>query len=74
MGHRSLEKSPSPNPYPSWFPEQGWRDLNLLVTLGEPFTGVMHSLLMKEQRWREWYDIDNPEVRRYHIIIVSTSV
>ncbi|PRP82215.1 dynein-1-alpha heavy chain, flagellar inner arm I1 complex, partial [Planoprotostelium fungivorum] len=60
-GNRSLEKSPSPNPFPSWLPEQGWRDLNLLVTLGEPFTGAMHNLLMKESRWKEWYNLDNPE-------------
>ena len=59
-GNLSLEKCKD-KPPGDWFPEQGWHDLQRLVTMGDQFANLPADLLRSTDEWRAWYDLEAPE-------------
>eukprot|EP00002_Diphylleia_rotans_P017763 TRINITY_DN3442_c0_g1_i2.p1 TRINITY_DN3442_c0_g1~~TRINITY_DN3442_c0_g1_i2.p1 ORF type:complete len:3137 (-),score=716.67 TRINITY_DN3442_c0_g1_i2:70-9480(-) len=59
-GNLSLEKSPRKCPF-SWFPEQGWEDLQRLATMASVFEHIVDDIEKNETVWKQWYDLETPE-------------
>lgn len=60
-GNISLEKSAQENPFPSWFPEQGWQDMQKIITVNEAFAGLLDSFVENEEVWKAYYNDVTPE-------------
>lgn len=45
----------------SWFPEQGWKDLDKLITVNKCFSCLRDDILRDEPSWKKWYDLEKPE-------------
>lgn len=63
-GNLSLEKAAEPNPYPAWFPDQGWQDIVRMIELGPQFAEMAHHFKAHEKEWQGWYDLSTAESRR----------
>jgi len=68
-GNLSLEKSERKKPF-GWLPEQGWEDVQRLITLSPPagkeefvLAGLATSIEKNEEQWRAFYDSEDPEER-----------
>lgn len=59
-GNTSLDQVQKPRPY-KWVPEQGWKDMQKLVTIGEEFKNLIEDLERNERDWKKWYDLEKPE-------------
>ena len=59
-GNLSLEAPAKPNPYPSWFPDVGWKDIDKLVEM-DAFSNLATDIIQNEQEWKVWYDLETPE-------------
>jgi dynein heavy chain len=55
-----LDQISRPKPY-KWVPDQGWKDLQKLVTIGEEFKNLIEDLEGSEKEWKKWYDFEKPE-------------
>jgi dynein heavy chain len=53
-GNLSLEKSEKLNPYPNWFPEQGWQDMIQLFELSDTFNLLGLHFVANEKEWETW--------------------
>ena len=53
-GNLSLEKSEKLNPYPNWFPEQGWQDMIRLFELNDTFNLLGLHFVANEKEWQAW--------------------
>jgi dynein heavy chain len=53
-GNLSLEKAAKLNPFPAWFPEQGWQDIVRMVDLGPVFTEMGAHFESTEREWQAW--------------------
>jgi dynein heavy chain len=60
-GNLSLEKAVQQNPFPEWFPDQGWQDLIRMMELGPQFAAVGLHFETHESEWQAWYDEERPE-------------
>eukprot|EP00919_Chromeraceae_sp_WS-2016_P072391 GHVR01171232.1.p1 GENE.GHVR01171232.1~~GHVR01171232.1.p1 ORF type:complete len:2780 (-),score=639.98 GHVR01171232.1:32-7840(-) len=47
-----------------WFPEAGWKDLQLLIRLPS-FTDCRTHILSNIAEWKAWYDLEAPEAAEY---------
>ncbi len=54
-GNQSLSEAEKTKPY-KWIPEQGWRDIQQLVTIGPEYKGIIEDLDDNEKKWKVWYD------------------
>jgi dynein heavy chain len=61
-GSISLEKSAVSNPFPKWLPEQGWQDIQKLITVNEIFARVVDDLTENEEVWHSYYSDQSPEL------------
>jgi len=59
-GNPSLDKIKDPCPF-SWVPEVGWKDLQMLKTLGDSLKNITDDIKAKGDEWKEWYDSEAPE-------------
>ncbi len=57
----SLEAANMHKPW-GWFPESGWKDLELLITLNQKFNNLRTDILSNESSWKAWYDFETPEL------------
>ena len=62
-GNTSIEEISIKNPF-SWFPEQGWKDLERLDALNNTFSGIRESIIQNEKAWRDWYELETPETSK----------
>ncbi len=53
-GNLSLEKAVQQNPFPEWFPDQGWQDLIRMMELGPQFAAVGLHFETHESEWQAW--------------------
>ena len=53
-GNLSLEKAEKLNPYPTWFPEQGWQDMVRLFELSANFAELGRHFDANEKEWQAW--------------------
>ena len=42
-------------------PDQGWKDVQKLVTLGDEYKNLITDLEGNEKVWRNWFDYERPE-------------
>jgi len=59
-GNLSLEKCKDPPPA-DWISDQGWHDMQRLITLGDTFANVCNDVKGTLAEWKAWYDLDAPE-------------
>jgi dynein heavy chain, axonemal len=59
-GNQSLTEIEKAKPY-KWVPEQGWRDLQQLITIGPEYKNMVEDLDNNEKGWKKWYDVERPE-------------
>ena len=59
-GNTSLEAMSRDKPY-SWMSNNGWKDLDRLVTLGDTWKTLMDDIENHGSKWKEWYDLEAPE-------------
>jgi len=59
-GNQSLSDVEKPKPY-KWIPEQGWKDIQQLVTIGPEYKNLIDDLESNEKSWKQWYDFERPE-------------
>jgi len=59
-GNVSLDAVAREKPYP-WFPPNGWKDLQKLVTLGEVWKTLVDDIENNGKLWKDWFDLENPE-------------
>jgi dynein heavy chain len=59
-GNTSLDEIDRKKPY-EWISDNGWKDINMLETLGEAWTGFIDNLVNSGKAWKDWYDLDSPE-------------
>jgi dynein heavy chain len=59
-GNTSLDAVTVRNPY-GWFPEQGWKDLERLITVNQHFANLRDDIMQNPAVWKEWYDLETPE-------------
>lgn len=59
-GNQSLSEIEKAKPY-KWVPEQGWKDLQQLVTIGPEYKNMLDDLDNNEKGWKKWYDLERPE-------------
>lgn len=50
----------APKPY-KWLFEQGWKDLQKLITIGDEYKNLIEDLKKNEKEWKKWYDYESPE-------------
>lgn len=53
-GNLSLEKSEKLNPFPDWFPEQGWQDMVRMLELNDTFAELGVHFETNEKEWQAW--------------------
>lgn len=46
-------------PY-KWVNDQGWKDLQKLVTIGDVYKNLINDLEQNELIWKKWYDFERP--------------
>ena len=56
-GNTALEAVSMKKPY-SWFPDQGWKDLDKLITVNKCFHPLRDDILNDEKAWKSWYDLE----------------
>lgn len=59
-GNTSLDSPKDKKPY-NWISDLGWKDLQVLVTLGKKYENVVNDLIDYEDVWKKWYDESDPE-------------
>eukprot|EP00762_Andalucia_godoyi_P000034 ANDGO_02412.mRNA.1 Dynein-1-alpha heavy chain len=59
-GNLSLTKSSRKKPF-SWLTDQGWEDMNRIVTLSDAFSSILDDVSGHEAEWKNWYDLEAPE-------------
>ena len=60
-GNTSLEAVNRPKPS-KWIPDSGWKDIQKLNSLGDPFSNLIYDIENNEKDWKKWYDYEKPEV------------
>ena len=60
-GNIALEKSAVMNPFPAWLPDQGWQDIQKIVTVNEVFANLVDDLRDNEEVWKVYYNDPKPE-------------
>jgi len=60
-GNTSLEQVQPKSPGLEWFPDGGWKDLQLLTKLKAPFETLLKDIQESVQVWKDWYDLERPE-------------
>lgn len=60
-GNTSLDEVQTEKPY-SWITQNGWKDLQRLVTIGDEFKGLIEDLDVHGNEWKQWYDSEKPEL------------
>lgn len=58
-GNQSLSEIQKAKPY-KWIHEQGWKDLQKLVTVGDSYKNMIDDLQSNEREWKKWYDYERP--------------
>jgi len=58
-GNQSLSEVEKAKPY-KWVPEQGWKDLQQLITIGPEYKNMITDLENNEKDWKRWYDVERP--------------
>ena len=53
-GNLSLEKAEKLNPFPDWFPEQGWQDMVRLFELSPTFADLGVHFEANGTAWQAW--------------------
>jgi len=61
-GNISLEKSSVSNPFPKWLPEQGWQDIQKLITINDSLSRMVDDLTENEDVWKMYYSDPSPEL------------
>merc|ERR550537_402755 len=59
-GNPSLDKVRVQKPF-DWITDTGWKDLQLLLTIDPVFKNLAKDLTNNEEKWREWFDLEQPE-------------
>jgi dynein heavy chain len=59
-GNTSLEPVSREKPY-VWLSNNGWKDLQKLVNLGEDWKTIIDNVENHGHEWKEWYDLESPE-------------
>lgn len=59
-GNTALEAVSEKKPF-QWFPEQGWKDLDKLLTVDKCFMNLREDIKRDEAAWKRWYDLEKPE-------------
>ena len=59
-GNLSLDDPAKPNPFPLWFPDVGWKDIDKLAEM-DSFSSLASDIAQNEAEWKEWYDLEAPE-------------
>ena len=59
-GNTSLEQVARRPPY-KWVSEQGWKDMQKLVHIGEEYKNFILDLENNEELFKKWYDFECPE-------------
>lgn len=59
-GNTSLDPVTVRNPY-AWLPEQGWKDLEMLITINRHFLPLRDDIMQNPGVWKDWYDLEFPE-------------
>jgi dynein heavy chain len=60
-GNQSLSEVEKAKPF-KWVNEQGWKDLQKLVAIGDSYKNLIEDLERNELAWRKWYDYERPEL------------
>ena len=64
-GNMSLEKSRRTKPH-SWIPDQGWEDIQRLVSImPDTFGSLSDDIEKGEKAWKAWFDQDAPEIASF---------
>ncbi|XP_058809033.1 dynein axonemal heavy chain 10 [Phymastichus coffea] len=62
-GNVSLERSSRPNPADDWLAAAGWEDLlKLAADFPDKFADLPGHLEARCDQWKQWFDLDAPEV------------
>eukprot|EP00742_Colponemidia_sp_Colp-10_P004363 GILJ01004656.1.p1 GENE.GILJ01004656.1~~GILJ01004656.1.p1 ORF type:complete len:2862 (-),score=582.32 GILJ01004656.1:82-7611(-) len=59
-GNTALEQTERKKPF-AWIPDEGWNDLQRLVTVHTVFENLILDVEVNEQIWKQWYDNERPE-------------
>lgn len=61
-GNLSLTKAERRKPL-EWMPNQGWEDMQRLISTSESFSTLVEDVSSKENEvsWKQWYDLEAPE-------------
>jgi dynein heavy chain len=59
-GNTALEKSQAKKPF-DWIPDQGWEDMQKLITIEEKFQRLPQDIQENGAKWQKWYDLEVPE-------------
>jgi dynein heavy chain len=60
-GNQSLSEVEKAKPF-KWVNEQGWKDLQKLVAIGDSYKNLIEDLERNELAWKKWYDYERPEL------------
>ncbi len=60
-GNQSLSEVEKAKPF-KWVNDQGWKDLQKLITIGESYKNLIEDLERNELVWKKWYDYERPEL------------
>ena len=59
-GNTSLDAVERKNPF-KWLAQSGWKDLQMLSTLGEVWKTIVDDVEQGATKWKHWYDLETPE-------------
>jgi dynein heavy chain len=59
-GNTSIEKPKNENRF-EWISDAGFKDLNMLISLGDKWRNLITDIEKKENDWRKWYELIQPE-------------
>jgi dynein heavy chain len=59
-GNTSLDAVEAKKPY-AWLSDNGWKDLQRLVGLGDAWSGLKDNLLKQGAEWKAFFDEESPE-------------
>jgi dynein heavy chain len=59
-GNTSLDAVEAKKPF-EFITENGWKDIQKLDSLGEPWSGFIDNLVKNKGLWKDWYDLESPE-------------
>ncbi len=63
-GNTSLDESIPKKPATlTWISDNGWKDLQVLVTLDQSWSKIIDDLMSENVKWKEWYDDEKPEAK-----------